>query len=89
MKAFLPLLGTALLVSACSSGIELADNGRSDYRIVIAADADSLTQLTAARFQRYFNQISQATLPIVTDAEAATPKEIVFGRPTAQPPVTP
>lgn len=79
MKAFLPLLGTALLASACSSGIELADNGRSDYRIVIAADADSLTQLTAARFQRYFNQISQATLPIVTDAEAATPKEIVFG----------
>ena len=57
MKAFLPLLGTALLASACGSGIELADNGRSDYRIVIAADADSLTQITAARLQCYSNQI--------------------------------
>lgn len=80
MKPILALLGAALLLCSCGDTIQLADRGRSDYRIVVASDADSLTRLTAERFQSYFQQISQAELPLVTDAEATATKEIVFGR---------
>lgn len=80
MKSIFALLGTALLLSSCTDTIRLADKGRSDYRIVVSADADSLTRLTAERFQSYFQQISQAGLPVVTDTVATTAKEIVFGR---------
>lgn len=80
MRSFLTCLCAALLLCSCGDTIKLADRGRSDYRIVVASDADSLTRLTAERFQSYFHQISQAELPIVTDAEATTAEEIVFGR---------
>lgn len=79
MKPILALVSAALLLCSCGDTIKLADHGRSDYRIVVAFDADSLTRLAAERFQSYFQQISQAELPIVTDAEATTAKEIVFG----------
>lgn len=80
MRSFLTCLCAALLLCSCGDTIKLADRGRSDYRIVVASDADSLTRLTAERFQSYFHQISQAELPIVTDDEATTAEEIVFGR---------
>lgn len=79
MKTFSVLLGAALLLCSCGGTIRLADRGRSDYRIVVASDADSLTRLAAERFRTYFLRISQADLPVVTDAEAAVPREIVFG----------
>lgn len=79
MKFLLALLGAALMLSSCSHTLTLADQGRSDYRIVVAADADSLTRLAAERFQAYFGQISGAELPLITDAESAATHEIVFG----------
>ena len=57
----------------------LADNGKSEYRIVIAADASPSTQYAAKELQTFLKQISAAELPIVTDREAATGHEIVLG----------
>lgn len=85
MKSIFALLGAALMLSSCSHTLTLADKGRSDYRIVVAADADSLTRLAAGRFQSYFRQISQAELPIVTASEAsADGREIIFGTDTSK-----
>lgn len=73
------LLCALLLFCSCSDTLTLADSGRSDYRIVVAADADSLTLRTAEQFQHYFAKIS-TKLPIVVDSEPISPHEIVFGR---------
>lgn len=73
------LAGAALLVTACSRSLTLADDGHSDYRIVVSAEADSLTRLTAQRFQHYFQQITKVTLPVVADTAAPTSTEIIFG----------
>lgn len=83
MKQFFALLGTLFLFGSCAHRLTLAEGGRSDYRIVVAADADSLTRLAAKRFQDYFRQISQAELPIVTDT-AAEGREIVFAADTSK-----
>lgn len=82
MKFVLTLLGAATLFCSCRRDLRLADRGRSDYRIVVAADADSLTRLAAERFQDYFRQISQVELPIVPD-ETASPA-IVFSVDTSK-----
>ncbi len=85
MKSIFALLGAALMLSSCSQTMKLADKGRSDYRIVVAADADSLTRLAAERFQGYFRQISQAELPIVTDSgTTADDHAIVFSTDTSK-----
>ena len=57
----------------------LADGGKSEYRIVIAADASPSTQYAAKELQTFLKQISAAELPMVTDREAATGHEIVLG----------
>lgn len=80
MKQLLAALGTLLLLGSCSDKLTLADHGKSDYRIVIAADADSLTQLAAGKLQSVIYQISTTTVPIVDDTEQPTETEIVLGR---------
>ena len=79
LKHFTLLAGAALLATSCSRSLTLADDGHSDYSIVVSADADSLTRLTAQRFQDYFQQMTEVTLPVVTDTAAPSPAEIVFG----------
>ena len=49
---------------------KLADNGRSEYKIVIPADAEPVEEYAAQEFQRYVLSSSNASLPIVTDAES-------------------
>lgn len=82
MKTLFTLLGALFLLGSCNRTLTLADGGRSDYRIEVAADADSLTRLAAERFRDYFRQISQAELPVVAisanDTLAAGRKAIVF-----------
>ncbi len=64
---------------ARAADLVLADAGKSDYRIVVAADASPSTQYAAKELQTFLKQISAAELPIVTDREAATGHEIVLG----------
>ena len=65
--------------SARAGDLILADGGKSEFRIVIAADASPSTQYAAKELQTFLKQISAAELPVVTDREAATGHEIVLG----------
>jgi len=58
----------------------LADEGRSDYRIVIAKDCSPAVSYAAQELQTYLEKITGARLPIVTDAEPAQPREILVGK---------
>ena len=56
---------------AHADDLVLADSGKSDFRIVIAADAGPSTQYAAKELRSFLKQISGAELPIVTDREPA------------------
>ena len=67
---FLCLLG--LLLLSCVSKPEtvtIVNNAKSDYQILVAADADSLTQKAASELQAYFERISGAKLLISSEKE--------------------
>lgn len=49
---------------------KLTDNGRSEYKIVIPTDAQPVEKQAAAELQKYILTSSNATLPIVTDANS-------------------
>ena len=76
----LVLLTTIMIVAcSCAGSLNITQNGKSDYRIVVTADADSMTQLGARRLQQYLARISGAELPIITDDVSAAGPEIVLG----------
>ncbi len=72
---------TALCLTACEggsttlppyddtqyTGYMLAENGSTDYSIVIGTDADKYEKFGAEEMQRLFKEATGATLPIVTD----------------------
>ncbi len=62
-----------------AGAIVIADSGKSDFRIVIAADAGPSTQYAAKELQSFLKQISAAELPIVSDREEAAGHEIILG----------
>ena len=73
-------LGLTLSVgSARATAATLAEGGRTDYRIVIAAQAIPSERYAAEELARYLERMTGAKLPIVTDAEPAQPKEILLG----------
>lgn len=55
-------------------------NGPKDYTIVIPAAADEHIQAAAQKLQSYFKEKSQVVLPIVTDDQKETSKEILVGK---------
>lgn len=69
----------SLCCLAQAGELVLADAGKSDFRIVMAADAGPSTQYAANELQSFLNQISGAKLPIATDREPATAHEILLG----------
>ena len=60
--------------------VNLADNGRSDYRIVIATEASPAVCYAAEELQAFFQKMTGARLAIVTDSEPPQDKEILVGR---------
>ncbi len=74
-----------VVVIACLTGgsamaqVVLADNGQSRYRIVIPADAIPSEQYAAEELQRYLERIAGVNLPIVSDKEPMTTREILLG----------
>lgn len=81
------------LLSACAEGTEqapalregamrLSEQGVSDWRVVVSAEASDDTKTMAEEFVTYFEEITGARLPVVTDAEPAQKQEIVIGRTT-------
>lgn len=48
-------------------GITLVENGTSDYKIVIMADATTVEKQAAKEFQKYFEQVTKVKLLIIKD----------------------
>ncbi len=71
----------ALLVSfpANASQLILAQNGISEYVIVIGDQASASEKYAAEEFQRFFSEITGVTLPIVKDTEPARTHEVILG----------
>jgi len=81
-RSLLPALLTVLLLltpTTYAAELVLADNGPSDYVIVIGADASPSEKHAAAELQKFLKEISGAELQIVTDDAPMRPHEIILG----------
>lgn len=87
MKKTLSVLLSLLLViltvfpafAENNAEIVLADNGATEYSIVVS-DAATKAEMTAANtLKKYLEEISGAQFPVVTDAAAPAEKELVVG----------
>jgi len=74
-------LGVTLSAAGRAAAAELllADNGQSAYRIVVAPDASPSTRHGAEELQMFLEEITGATLPIVSDDEPLGENEIILG----------
>ncbi len=59
--------------------LTLANDGRTAYRVVIAASADPQVRAVAEDFVRVFEEMTGAQLPLATDAEPMGAHEILIG----------
>ncbi len=67
-------------VSALQAGdLMLANNGKSDYKIVTADNASPCTKHAAEELQKFLQQITGVKLPIITDKQPKGPKEVIIG----------
>lgn len=73
------VFGECSLVRAQAGELVLAENGVSDYRIVTAPDPSHSTRHGAQELQMFLEQITGVKLPIVSDGQPQTPKEIIVG----------
>jgi len=75
-------LAILLVIPATQVGaLDLVVDGRSDYVIVLAADAIPAEQFAAEELANHLEKMSGAKLPIVTDAEALSRHAVLLGRP--------
>jgi len=82
MKKILLLFSFALFFISCTKTKQervIAENSHSDYKILIIANADSLTQRAAQELQNYIFKVSDAKLKIVNELSQAD-KFITIGR---------
>jgi hypothetical protein len=78
-----PLLAIPILLASCrieAPPLALAVNGRTDYRIVLAADATPDEARAADWLRSAIEAMSGAALPVVRDDAEPTEKEIIIGR---------
>lgn len=59
--------------------VALAENGRSDYRIVIAAEASPSTRYAAEELQHFLERMTGARLPLAVDTGPTHDHEILVG----------
>ncbi len=65
--------------SADKNEIILAENGKTDYSIVISENAAEVEKNAACELAEYLEKISSAKFEIVTDKNPSSEKEIVIG----------
>lgn len=79
----LELLALSLLLAAAGrtahAALTLVDEGRSRYRIVVAADAIASEAYAAEELQRYLERITGVKLPIVKDSDPPATHDILLG----------
>jgi hypothetical protein len=66
------------LLATPTLALTLVDRGKSDYTIVIAAQASPSEQRAANELQRFLEEMSGARLPVVTDARPVRGKHLVL-----------
>ena len=79
MFAAAMVLSGFVLSRAAAGELVLAENGKSDYKIVLADSASPSTKYGAEELQRFLEQITGVKLPIVSDQQPKGPKEIILG----------
>ena len=67
-------------MAAGAAELVIADGGRSDYTIVIAAEASDSEKHAAKELRMFLEQISEAKLPIAADADEVKGPMILVGR---------
>ncbi len=80
-------LEVGLIVLVCSLStqiahgdvLQLASDGASEYRVVIAENAEQPIPAAAQEFVDFFEEITGARLPIISDAEPMGEREIIIG----------
>jgi hypothetical protein len=80
-KSILVMVAVLAFASQASAGeLVLAENGRSDYQIVVPDGASPSVKHGAEELQMFLRQISGAKLPIVDDQQPLGSKEIILGQ---------
>lgn len=74
-----PLLAL-FLAAAAASGADLVRGGKSQYTIVLSAQAPPAERRAAEELQRYVREISGAELPIMDDSRAVRGPMVLLGR---------
>ena len=76
----LTICSACFLTGAAGTAVLLAENGRTDYVIVISAAAPAAEVTAADTLADYLNQITGAVFPVVTDDTPPRDTELVVGR---------
>ena len=79
MSAALAAMVCAAAAAAPADELILAENGHSAYQIVLADHASPSTKHGAEELQTFLHQIAGVTLPIVSDQQPQSAKEIILG----------
>ncbi len=80
--SFITIMVAVFCLLCCLSKheIRLTDNGRSNYQIIISQSANEIEKRAAAELQKFIQEISGASLPIVTDSTEEKEFEILIGK---------
>lgn len=77
--ATLAILMTALLATMGGANVNLVQDGRSGYTVVIGKDASVSEHYAASELKQFIQQMSGAVLPYSPDGPAAPEKAILIG----------
>ncbi|MBN2580379.1 MAG: DUF4838 domain-containing protein [Pirellulales bacterium] len=72
-------LGIVCTPAAGAEKLLLAENGRTEYRIVVPENASPSIRYAAEELQTFLSQMTGAKLPIVSDREPPVEQEILLG----------
>lgn len=72
-----------LPVASSAAAMELASNGLSRYKIVVAKNASETELYAAGELADFIRQMSGTDIPVRTDETQISDYEIVIGEPTA------
>ncbi|NQT76809.1 MAG: DUF4838 domain-containing protein, partial [Bacteroidetes bacterium] len=76
--AFLLLLASLLLTS-CQQGINIAQNGKSSYTVIIPQEAGKTDSTAASYLSKYISEMTEAGIPVLHDSAAPGNFEICIG----------
>lgn len=78
-KPVLILFLLSVILSACSTSLNLVKNNNTDYRIVIPENPTEIEQKAANELQYFLYKMSGVKIPMVNDARSSVQNEICLG----------